>query len=132
MEENVVTSSGSPRTPVTTTTTGGILPPLPPSSVKTTIVLTPSTSGSDPIPLTTSTIVSFTHNETCDPFSYGMPNFDTNTILSYSTLQAMGLGAGSSKTPLKGSTASTTLPFNSIPYGWGHIPPPSPSLGGAF
>jgi hypothetical protein len=26
----------------------------------------------------------------------------------------------------------TTSPFNAIPYGGGHIPPPSPSLGGAF
>jgi hypothetical protein len=86
MEGNVVTSSGSPRTLVTTTTTGGILHPLPPSLVKTTTVLTHSTSGSDLIPLMTSTIVLFNHNETSDPFSYGMPNFDTNTILSYSTL----------------------------------------------
>jgi hypothetical protein len=26
----------------------------------------------------------------------------------------------------------TTAPFKSIPYGGGHIPPPSPSLGGMF
>jgi hypothetical protein len=111
MEENVVTSFGSLRTPLTTTTAGGILPPLPPSSVKTTIVSTPSTSGSDPIPLTASTIVPFTHNETGAPFSYGMPAFDTNTILTYYTLQAMGLGVGSSNTPLQGSKHGHYCPF---------------------
>jgi hypothetical protein len=44
----------------------------------------------------------------------------------------MGLGAGSSNAPLQGSTIGTTTPFNAIPYGGGHIPPLSPSLGGTF
>jgi hypothetical protein len=132
MEENVATSSGSPRTPITTTTGGGILPPPPPSPVRTSVVPTPTTSGSGLIPLTTSTTVLFTQNATGTPFSYGMPNFDTNSVLTYSTLQTMGLGAGSSNAPLQGSTMGTTAPFNAIPYGGGHIPPPSPSLGDAF
>jgi hypothetical protein len=132
MEENVATSSGSPRTPVTTTTGGGIVPPPPPSPVRTTVVPTPTTSGSGLIPLTASTTVSFTQNMTGAPFSYGMPDFDTNSVLTYSTLQTMGLGAGSSNAPLQGSAIGTTAPFNAIPYGGGHIPPPSPSLGGAF
>jgi hypothetical protein len=58
--------------------------------------------------------------------------FDSNSVLTYSTLQTMGLGAGSSNAPLQGSAAGTTSPFNAIPYGGGHIPPSSPSLGGAF
>jgi hypothetical protein len=44
----------------------------------------------------------------------------------------MGLGVGSSNAPVQGSTGGTSVPFNAIPYGGGHIPPPSPSLGGAF
>jgi hypothetical protein len=65
------------------------------------------------------------------PFSYGMPGFDTNSVLTYSTLQTMGLGAGSSNAPLQGSMGGTSSPYNAFPYGGGHIPPSSPSLGGA-
>jgi hypothetical protein len=61
-----------------------------------------------------------------------MPDFDSNSVLTYSTLQTMGLGAGSSNSPMQGSTGGTSVPFNAIPYGGGHIPPSSPSLGGAF
>jgi hypothetical protein len=43
MAVNVATLSRSPHTPITTTTAGGILPFLPPSLVKNTVVLTPST-----------------------------------------------------------------------------------------
>jgi hypothetical protein len=43
MEENGATSSGIPHTPLKTATTGGISPPNPPSSVSTTVVLTPFT-----------------------------------------------------------------------------------------
>jgi hypothetical protein len=132
MEANVATSSGSPHTPVTTTTSGGILPPLPPSPVRTTVVSTPSTSGSGLIPLSASTTAPFTQSATGPPFSYGMPDFDSNLVLTYSTLQTMGLGVGSSNAPMQGSTGGTSVPFNAIPYGGGHIPPPSPSLGGAF
>jgi hypothetical protein len=65
------------------------------------------------------------------PFSYGMPNFDTNSVLSYSTLQTLGLGAGSSNAPLQGSMGGTSSPYNAFPYDGGHIPPSSPSLGDA-
>jgi len=60
MEVNVVASSGSPRTPVKDTTRGGILPPPPPSPVRTSIFLTPTTSGNGLIPLTASTTILFT------------------------------------------------------------------------
>jgi hypothetical protein len=33
---------------------------------------------------------------------------------------------------VQGSAGGTSVPFNDIPYGGGHIPPPSPSLSGAF
>jgi hypothetical protein len=83
MEANVVASSKSPHTPVMATTARGILPPLPPSPVRTTVVSTPSTSSSDPIPLMASTTVSFTQNAMGAPFSYGMSGFDTNSVLTY-------------------------------------------------
>jgi hypothetical protein len=53
MEENVITSSGSPHTPITTTTRGGIIPPPPPSPMRTLVVPTPMTLGSGTIPLMT-------------------------------------------------------------------------------
>jgi hypothetical protein len=111
---------------------GGILPPLPPLLVSTTIILIPSTLGNGLIPLSASTTVLFTQSATGPPFSYGMPNFDTKSVLTYSTLQSMGLGAGSSNAPVQGTTMGTTVPFNAIPYSGGHIPPPSPSLSGDF
>jgi hypothetical protein len=64
-------------------------------------------------------------------FHTGCPNFDTNSVLTYSTLQTLGLGAGSSNAPLQGSMGGTSTPYNAFPYGGGHIPPSSPSLGGA-
>jgi hypothetical protein len=73
----------------------------------------------------------FTQSATSPPFSYRMPGFDTNSVLSYSTLQTLGLGAGSSNAPLQGSMGGTSAPYNTFPYGGGHIPPLSPSLGGA-
>jgi hypothetical protein len=33
---------------------------------------------------------------------------------------------------MQGSTGGTSVPFNAMPCSGGHIPPPSPSLGGAF
>jgi hypothetical protein len=44
----------------------------------------------------------------------------------------MGLGVGSSNAPVQGSNVSTSDSSNAIPYGGGHIPPLSPSLGNAF
>jgi hypothetical protein len=60
MEANVVTSPRSPHTPLTNSTTGGISPPNPPSLVRTTVVSTPSTSGSGLIPSATTTTAPFT------------------------------------------------------------------------
>jgi hypothetical protein len=44
----------------------------------------------------------------------------------------MGLGVGRSNSPLQGSIGGTLASYNAIPYGGGHIPTPSPSLGSAF
>jgi hypothetical protein len=96
------------------------------------MVLTPSTSSSGLILLPASTTTSFTQSAMGPTFSYGMPDFDSNLVLTYSTLQTMGLGVGSSNSPMQGSTRVASVPFNAIPYGGGHIPTPSPSLGGAF
>jgi hypothetical protein len=96
------------------------------------MVSTTSTSGSGPIPSLATTTAPFTQSATGPPFSYGMPDFDTNFVLTYSTLQTMGLGVGSSNDPLQGSMGGTSASYNAIPYGGGHIPPSSPSLDGAF
>jgi hypothetical protein len=132
MEENVSTSSRSPHTPVSATTTGGMLPPNPTLLVWTTVVSTPFISGSGLTPSSAVTTAPFTHSAMGPPFSYGMPIFDSKSFLTYSTLQTMGLGARSSNTLMKGSTRGNSVPLNAIPYGGGHIPPPSPSLGVAF
>ena len=58
-----------------------------------------------------------------------MPSSSTSPVLSYSTLQTSGLGAGSSSAPLQGHMGGTPAPFNAFPYRGGHIPPSSPSLG---
>jgi hypothetical protein len=72
----------------------------------------------------------FTPSLTGPPFSYGMPSSGTSLALTYSTLQTLGLGAGSSNAPLQGQLGGTPVPFNAFPYAGGHIPPLSPSLGG--
>jgi hypothetical protein len=60
-----------------------------------------------------------------------MPSSGTSPILSYSTLHNLGLGEESSSAPLQGHIGGTPAPFNAFPYGGGHIPPSSPSLGGS-
>jgi hypothetical protein len=112
MEANTTTSSGSPHTPSMASTTGGIPPPNPPSSVRTTMVSLASTSGSGLIPSMVAITALFTQSATGPPFSYEMPGFDTNFVLSYSTLQTMGLGVGSSNAPLQGSMGGTSTPYN--------------------
>jgi hypothetical protein len=131
MEANDATSSGSAHTPSTNATTGGVLPPNSPPQVLTTMVSTTSTLGSGPIPSMAAITSLFTQSATGPPFLYRMPGFDTNSVLTYSTLQTMGLGAGISNSPLKGSMGGTLSPYNSFPYGGGHITPSFPSLGGA-
>jgi hypothetical protein len=131
MEANVATSLGSPHTPSTTTTTGGGSPPNSPFAVQTTMVSTTSTLGSGLIPSMATTTIPFTQSETGPPFSYGMLGFDTNSVLTYSTLQTLGVRVGSLNTPLQGSMGGTSAPYSTIPYGGGHIPPSSLSLDGA-
>jgi hypothetical protein len=94
------------------------------------MVLTASTSHSGLIPSLAVATTPFTPSETGPPFSYGMPSLGTSPVLSYSTLQTLGLGAGSSSTPLQGHMGGTPTPFSAFPYGGGHIPLSSPSLGG--
>jgi hypothetical protein len=130
MEANPVSSSGNPDIPATVVVTGGVPPPTPPSPVRATTVSTASTSSSGLIPSLAMTTAPFTQSATGPPFSYGMPSSGTSPVLSYSTLQTLGLGAGSSNAPLQGPMGGTSAPFNAFPYGGGHIPPSSPSLGG--
>jgi hypothetical protein len=130
METNVVTPSGNSSIPTTVVTTGEFPPPNPPSLVRATMVSTTSTSHSGLIPSMVVATTPFTPSVTGPPFSYGMPSSGTSPVLSYSTSQTLGLGVGSSNTPLQGHMGGTSSPFNAFPYGGGHIPPSSPSLGG--
>jgi hypothetical protein len=130
METNSTTSSGNSSIPTTIVTIGGIPPPNPLSSVQATMVLTVSTSSSGPIPSMVAATTPFTQSATDPLFSYGMPSSGTSPILSYSTLQTLGLRERRSNTPLQGHTGGSSTPFNSFPYGGGHIPPSSPSLSG--
>jgi hypothetical protein len=86
MEENVATSSEIPHTPSMASTIGGIMPPNSPLPVRITMVSTTSTLGNCLIPSSTVTTTSFRESVTGPPFSYGMPDFDTNFVLTYSTL----------------------------------------------
>jgi hypothetical protein len=86
MEENVATLLGSPHTPSMTSTTGGVIPPNTPLLVWTTMVSTTSTSSSGMILSMVAITASFTQSATGPPFSYEMPSFDTNSVLSYYTL----------------------------------------------
>jgi hypothetical protein len=95
------------------------------------MVSTTSTSHSGLIPSLAAATTPFTPSATGPPFSYGMLSSGTSPVLSYSTLQTLGLGAHSSNAPLQGHMGRTPTPFNAFPYGGGHIPPSSPSLGGS-
>jgi hypothetical protein len=77
-----------------------------------------STSHSGLIPSLAATTTPFTPSVTGPPFSYRMPSSGTSPVLSYSTSQTSGLGAGSSNTPLQGHIGGTPAPFNAFPY-WG-------------
>jgi hypothetical protein len=131
METNAATSSGNTHIPSMTVTTGGLLPPNQPSLVQNTMVSTTSTSGNDLIPSMVAITAPFTQSVTSPSLSYGMPSFDTNYVLSYSTLHTLGLGVGSLNSPLQGSMGGTSAPYNAFPYGGGHTPPSFPSLDGA-
>jgi hypothetical protein len=128
METNAATFLGNPHTPSTTVTIGCFLPPNQLSPVQTTMVLTTSTSVNGLIPSMVTITAPFTQSETGPPFSYKIPGFDTNYVLSSSTLQTLSMEAGSSNAPLEGSMGSTLAPYNAFPYEGGHIPPSSPSF----
>jgi hypothetical protein len=93
--------------------------------------LTATTFHSGPISSFATATTPFTPSVTGPPFSYEMPSSGTSPVLSYSTLQTLGLGVGISSAPLQGHMGGTPTPFNSFPYEGGHIPPSSPSLGGS-
>jgi hypothetical protein len=131
METNVVTPSGNSSIPTTVITTRELSSPNPPSSVRATMVSTATTSHSGLILSLMVATTPFAPSVTGPLFSYGMPSSGTSPILSYSTLQTLGLGVGSSSAPLQGHMGGTPIPFNAFPYGVGHIPPSSPSLGGS-
>jgi hypothetical protein len=95
------------------------------------MVSTATTSHSGSNPSLVATTTPFTPSAIGPPFSYGMPSSGTSPVLSYSTLQTLGLGARSSSAPLQGHIGGTPIPFNAFPYAGGHIPPSSPSLDGS-
>jgi hypothetical protein len=130
MEPNSVTSNGISSIPIIVATTGEASPNLPLSMVRATMVSTTTTSHSGPTPSITATTPPYTPSATGPPFSYGMPSSGTNPALTSSTLQTLGLGAGSSNAPLQGQLGGIPVPFNAFPYAGGHIPPSSPSLSG--
>jgi hypothetical protein len=94
MEATSATYFGSPHTSISVTAGGGVVPPLPLAPIRATIVQIPTTSYSGTIPSTILTIVPFVQNVSNAPFSYGMPSFDSSSVLTYSTLQTIGFGGG--------------------------------------
>jgi hypothetical protein len=130
MEPNSITSSGNSSIPITVATTREASPNLPLSVVRATMVSTTTTSHSGPTPYIMVATPPYTPSATGAPFSYGMPSSGTSPVLTSSTLQTLGLGAGSSNAPLQGQLGGIPVPFNAFPYAGGHIPPSSPSLSG--
>jgi hypothetical protein len=126
-----ITSTGNSSIPITVVTTGEASPNLPLSAVRATTVSAATTSHSGPTPSIAAATPLYTPSATGAPFSYGMPSSGTSPVLTSSTLQTLGLGAGSSNTPLQGQLGGISVPFNAFPYAGGHIPPSSPSLGGS-
>jgi hypothetical protein len=129
MEPNTVTSSGNSSIPTTVATTGEAYPNLP-SLVQATTVSAAITSHSGPTTSIVAATPPFTPSATGPLFSYGMPSSGTSLALTYSTLQTLGLGVGSSNAPLQGQLGGIPIPFNVFPYAGGHISPSSPSLSG--
>jgi hypothetical protein len=129
MEQNVVTSTRNSSIPITVVTTGEASPNFP-SSVWTTMAPKVTSSQSGPTPSIVVATNPFTSSATGALFSYGMPSSGTSPVLTHSTLQTLGLGAGSSNDPLQGQLGGIPIPFNAFPHTRGHIPPSSPSLGG--
>jgi hypothetical protein len=126
-----VTPSRISSIPITVVTTGEASPNLPLLAVQATMVSVATMSHSGPTPSMVATTPLYTPSATGTPFSYGMPSLGTSPVLTSSTLQTLGLGVGSSNTPLQGQLRGIPVPFNACPYAGGHIPPLSPSLGGS-
>jgi hypothetical protein len=130
MEPNSVTSYENSSIPITVATTGEASPNLPLSVARATMVLAATMSHSGLTPSIAAATPPYTPSATGPPFSYGMPSSGASPVLTSSTLQTLGLGAGSSNAPLQGQLGGIPVPFNSFPYARGHIPPSSPSLSG--
>jgi hypothetical protein len=130
MEPNSVTSARNSSIPITVATTGEASPNLPLLVVRATMVSAATMSHSGPTPSIAVATPPYTPSATGPPFSYGMPSSGTSPALTSSTLQTLGLGVGSSNTPLQGQLGGIPVPFNDFPYAGGHISPSSPSLGG--
>jgi hypothetical protein len=111
METNVVTPSGNSSIPTMVVTIGEFSPPNPPSLVQATMVSTANRSHSGPIPSLAVVTTPFTPSVTGPPFSYRMPSSSTSHVLSYSTLQTSGMGAGSSSAPLQGHMGGHSYSF---------------------
>jgi hypothetical protein len=129
MEINAVTSSRNYSIPTTVATTRESCPNLL-SSGRATMVSAKTTLHSGPTLSMAVATTRFTPSATSPPFSYDMPSSGTSPVLNYSTLQTLGLGAGSSNAPLQGQLGANPISFNTFPYTGGHIHPSSPSLGG--
>jgi hypothetical protein len=132
METNFVTSFGNSSIPTMVVTTRELSSPNLPSSVRATMVSTAITLHSGPNSSLAAATTPCTSSAIGPPFSYDMPSSGTSPLLSYSTLQTLGLGAESSSAPLQGHMVGTPVPFNAFPYVGGHIPPSSPSFGGSY
>jgi hypothetical protein len=128
METNAATCSGNPHISSTIVTTEAFSPPNQPSPTQTTMVSTASNSRNGMIPTMMAITDPFNQSATGPPFSYGMPSFDMNYVVSYSTLQTLGLRAWSSNALFQGSMGGISALYNYFPYGGGHIPPLSSSL----
>jgi hypothetical protein len=96
------------------------------------MVSTATTSYSGPNLSMEAATTPFTPSAIGPPFSYDMPSLGTSLAPTYSTLQTLGLGVGSSNAPLQGQLGGTPIPFNTFSYAGGHIPPSSPSLGAPY
>jgi hypothetical protein len=96
------------------------------------MVLAASNLHNGTIPSIVAATTPFPPSATSPPFSYGMPSLGTSLVLSYSTSQTSGLGAGRCNAPLQGHMGGIFSPFNAFSYGGGHIPPSSPSLSGTY
>jgi hypothetical protein len=130
MEPNSITSSRNYSIPINFVTIGETSPNLPLSTVWATMVSATTTSHSGPTPSIVAATPPYTPSATGPPFSYGMPSSGTSPSLTTSTLQTLGLGAGSSNAPLQGQLGGIPVPFNAFPYAGGHIPPLSPLFSG--